>query len=535
MNEAERLRAENQELRKRLEEALHENAAKESFLNSMSHDLRTPMNAIIGLTALAKKHLDEKKRVSDALDKIETASGHLLNLINDVLDVSRINSGRLKLNEESFSLSDLMHGVLTIIRPQMEQRGHRWRFDAGDVRWETLRGDVQRIRQIYVNIIHNAVKYTPEKGNIDLSISESPLEEGRCALTFVCRDNGVGMSEEFLQRIYEPFERVNSTENARIEGTGLGMSIVKRLTEAMAGEIHIESRLGQGTTVTIQIPLAWEETPLQADTLRDRRILLAEAEDRNRERISRLLTQSGVRHDAVASAAEAMERITEGDMAGDGYSALMLGERLADSASVFDLPQYLHKARPEMILIWVSGADWSKLEYQAQRSGITAFIPQPVFRKTLMNGLSQALSEGREQSGDFGAIPDLTGRRLLLVDDNMINREIAAEILSATHAAVDMAENGREALENYLKAEAPYALILMDIQMPVMNGYEATRAIRSSGRPDAERVPIVAMTANTFAEDILRSREAGMNGHLAKPVSVEDLMQLLRTEILEKD
>ena len=513
-------------LRRQLQDALHENAAKESFLSSMSHDLRTPMNAIVGLTALAKNHIDEKSRVMDTLNKIETASGHLLNLINDVLDVSRINSGRLVLSEERFTLSDMLHEVLTIVRPMMASRGHDMTFTTGSIQAETLKGDTLRLRQIYVNIISNAAKYTPDGGHIDLRVEER-VEGDVCRLIFVCRDDGVGMTEAFLQKIFDPFERVNSQENARIEGTGLGMNIVKRLIDAMNGEIAIDSAPGKGTTVKVTVPLKWEKLDMENGALEGKRLLIIEADDALRDQLSAYLLDGGAALGAAADGAQALEALTEGKMTGQPFDGVIIGQSQENAASPFDIAQYLHKYHAELPLIWVSDADWSKVEYQAQRSGITAFIPQPVFRETLLRGLQQALRREGEAYMD-SAYPDLTGKRLLLVDDNMINREIAREILSVTHAQVDTAENGREAVDAYERADPPYVLILMDIQMPVMDGYEATRQIRASRRPDAATVPIIAMTANTFAEDVRRAKDAGMNGHLAKPVAVDALMQQLR-------
>ena len=517
-------------LRRRLDDALNENAAKESFLSSMSHDLRTPMNAIVGLTALAKKHLDEKARLRDTLDKIDTASGHLLNLINDVLDISRINSGRLQLNEERFSLSDVMHEVMTIIRPQMEKRGHSWRFEADHIESEMLSGDTLRLRQIYVNIISNAVKYTPAGGDITIGVDEKMIDGEKCELTFTCRDNGVGMTAEFLKRIFDPFERDQNRTTAQIEGTGLGMSIVKKLVEAMSGSIEIESEPGRGTFVTIAIPLKRENMPFDFSPLQDRRVLVIEADERYSGQFRQYLSEASVASIIAPSMAAALDALTQADVENTPFDCVIIGQR-QENATAFDAAQYLHKSRPELPLIWVSDADWGKLEYQAQRSGIAAFIPQPVFRKTLLNGLIDVLRREGGPAQSAQAYPDLTGKRLLLVDDNMINREIAKEILSVTHVQVDTAENGQEAVDKYLAGGEGYALILMDIQMPVMDGYEAARAIRASSRPDAKSIPIIAMTANTFAEDIRRARDAGMNGHLAKPVSVDTLMNRLREAV----
>ncbi|MBE6989192.1 MAG: response regulator [Ruminococcaceae bacterium] len=524
--EAEEIRA----LREQLQEAKAANVAKETFLSNMSHDIRTPMNAIVGMTALAKKHIDEKNRVIDALNKIETASGHLLSLINDVLDMSRISSGRLQLAEERFSLSDLLHDTMTIVRPQAAQKGHALRLEAEDIGAESLYGDVLRLRQIYVNIISNAVKYTPAGGQIDLRVWEQ-LSGGRCRLCFRCSDNGIGMSEQFLERIFEPFERVNSSTITKVEGTGLGMSIVKQLVDAMGGRIGVESRSGEGTTVTITVPLAYEQQQIDTAALTDRRLLIIEADERLRSDYTRYLGEYSVDCTLVSSAAGALEALTDADFRGRAYHAAIIGREREDGQPLYDIAGYLHKSHPDLTLILVSDDNWEEIEYQAGRSGIRCFIPLPFFRKSLLNGLNRAL---QEVGGDEGqeTWPDLTDRRILLVEDNAINMEIARELLGVTGAHIDTAENGRQAVERFCAApEGWYDVILMDVQMPVLDGYAATREIRSCGRADGAEVPIYAMTANTFAEDIARARAAGMDGHIAKPIDMNLLMQTLRAAV----
>ena len=523
----EQLQREIESLRLRLQEAQNANLAKESFLSNMSHDIRTPMNAIVGMTALAKKHIDEKSRVSDALDKIEIASSHLLSLINDVLDMSRINSGRMTVVEELFSLGDLLHETLTIVRPQAEQRQHSFHFDAENIFAESLYGDALRLRQIYVNIINNAVKYTPERGEIILSVREEEVD-GRCVLVFLCRDNGIGMSEDFLQRIFDPFERVSSSTLSGVEGTGLGMSIVKKLIDAMAGTIAIESAPGRGTTVTIRIPLRYESVHLNTAPLESRRLLIIEADEALQTLYRRFLDEAGLSYSIVSSSSAAVSAITEADFRGEGYSCAILGRDVGRSNSIFELASYLHKAKSELTLVLVSDLDWGEIEYRANRSGISAFIPIPFFRKSLINGLAHAL-ESSDTGTVSSAVPDLTGKRILLAEDNDINREIACEILSATKVSVDCAANGQEAVDLFLgSAVGTYDLILMDIQMPVMDGYAAVARIRGEAREDAQTIPIFAMTANAFAEDIARARAGGMNGHIAKPIDINLLMQTLR-------
>ena len=523
----ERLQQENEALRRQLVEAQNANIAKETFLSNMSHDIRTPMNAIVGMTALAKKHIDEKGRVSDALGKIEIASSHLLSLINDVLDMSRINSGRSTISEELFSLGDLLHETLTLVRPLAEQRRHRFHFDAQNIFAESLYGDALRLRQIYVNIISNALKYTPDGGDIAVSVSQEEADE-RCVLVFICRDNGIGMTEDFLRRIFDPFERVTSSTLSGVEGTGLGMSIVKKLLDGMGGTIAIESAPGEGTVVTIRLPLRYEHVGIESDTLGGKRFLIIEADEAMQELYRRYLGEFCISFTIVSSSSEAVASITEASFRGEDYACAILGRSVGQGAGIFELASYLHKADGALVLVLVSDLNWEEIEYHAERSGISAFIPIPFFRKSLINGLSRALasSGGGE---NVSAIPDLTGRRILLVEDNDINREIACEILSVTNASIDTAVNGAEAVERFLSSEiGAYDLILMDIQMPVMDGYTAVGQIRAADRSDARSIPIYAMTANAFAEDIARARACGMNGHLAKPIDVNHLMQTLR-------
>ena len=526
----EELLAENRELRLQLQQALEASAAKETFLGNMSHDIRTPMNAIVGMTALAKRYIDEKSRVMDALDKIETAGGHLLNLINDMLDMSRINSGRLKLTSEAFSLSDLIHDILIIIRPQMESRKHDFRLHLDHIEVESFLGDPLRIRQILVNILSNAAKYTEDGGRVEFTVSEEAGPE-RYLLDFTCRDNGIGMSKEFLERIFEPFERVNSSTISRIEGTGLGMSIVRRLVDAMEGEIRIDSTPGEGTEVRIRLPLKVEKIQAETGALRGKRLLVVEQDEKRREIYAKYLGEFNLEHTVVAEMPEALSALTEADFRQQPYHLVLIGGMKEGSARMLDLAAYLHESWPGVTLVLISEDDWPRIEYRANRAGVRHFIPVPVFRKTLVNGLNAALEGEADESSSAGS-PNLEGKRILLVEDNAINREIAVEVLKMTNAAVDTAENGREGAEKFLSSpEGTYDLILMDIQMPVLDGYGAVRMIRSSARADAAGVPIYAMTANTFAEDVAKAREAGMNGHIAKPLDIGTLMHVLRKEL----
>ena len=520
---------EREELLRRLKDAQEAAAAKETFLSNMSHDIRTPMNAILGLASLARRYIDEPARVADALGKIETAGGHLLDLINDVLDMSRINSGRMQLTPEPFSLNDLIHDTLILLRPQAEKKGQRLSLETENIVYERLSGDLLRLKQIYVNIISNAVKYTGEGGNISVRITEeADAGEDRVRLVFVCRDNGIGMDRDFLARVFEPFERVHSSTVSRIEGTGLGMSIVRKLTEAMGGTVSVTSEPGLGTEVTIAVPLEALRQTGPDETLRGKRFLLLEADGSLVSLYRDYLKEVGAECHVTGSAAETLDALTDAEFQSKPFDAFIIGSRCRTGEEKLDIAAYLHRTLPDTPMLLCSDDNWEDISYRAEQCGIGGFIPLPLFRIPLWAGLSGALQDtaGRDSAP---AVPDLSGMRILLVEDNLINLEIAREILSMTRAEIDTAENGKEAVERFLAAgPGTYAIILMDVQMPEMDGYEATRRIRASGRPDAEKVPVWAMTANTFAEDILKAKEAGMNGHIAKPIDIGALMQALR-------
>ena len=526
---AARLARENEALRKALAEAEESNQAKSRFLSNMSHDIRTPMNAIMGMTSIAQSHIDEKARVKDCLEKIRTASVHLMSLVNDVLDMSRIDSGRMIINEERFSLADMVHDLAVIVRPQAVQKKQSFRFEIGDILEECLVGDPLRLRQILVNITGNAVKYTQEGGSIRVRFSQRPGGNGLIWLDFACEDNGMGMSEEFLERIFVPFERVHNSAVSKIEGTGLGMAIVKNLVDSMYGTIQVESREGQGSRFTVSIPLppsAGEPAVLPEEGV----VLVAESREDRAKLIEDCLSGSGLTPVRMENGMEAVTYLTEARYEERMPCAMLLGQELEDMP-VLDVAAHVRQlAGKEFPILLVSEEDWAPMEYRATRAGVNAFVPCPLFGSRLLETLSRltCTPEGADSGGVGDG--DYSGRRVLLVEDNELNLEIATELLSMTGVAVDAAQNGREAVERFAAApeEGYYDVIFMDIQMPVMDGYEAARKIRSLDRGDAKTVWIVAMTANAFVEDMRLSREAGMNEHVSKPVDLERLEDILR-------
>lgn len=515
------------DLNRKLQEAESANLAKEAFLSNMSHDIRTPMNAIIGMTGLAKKNIDEKTRLLDSLNKIDSASAHLLSLINEVLDMSRINSGKLLINEEPFYLSDLLHDTLIIVRPQMEAKGHHFDVKYHNIVYENLVGDIQRLRQIFVNILNNSVKYTKDKGEISLSICEE-VKDDKCELIFNCTDNGMGMSQDFLKRIFDPFERVNNSTNSGIEGTGLGMSIVKKLVDAMNGRIDIKSKEGEGTSITIAIPLAYETMDIDASALQKKRFLIVMEDDDTSKMLEGYLNEFSIPNVTVRDFTSAITEFTDADFERHPFDGILFGNFENRTGNTFTMASYFRKSYAGLPMVLISEDDWGKIEYKANRNGIENFIPTPLFRKSLISSLQEIFTKEHSASATLQT-PDLSDKTILLVEDNFINREIALELLRSTKAQLFSAENGKAALDMYLASdEGYYDIVLMDIQMPVMDGYEATTAIRNSGRKDASTIRIYAMSANVFAEDIAKARSIGMDGHIGKPIDVAKLMQTLR-------
>lgn len=528
-----------------LREAQEANRAKSTFLSNMSHDIRTPMNAIAGMTAIALSHIDEKTRVQDCLQKIQTASSHLMSLVNDVLDISRIDSDRMTLNEESFSLADLVHDVAVIVRPQAIQKGHNLKVEIDRIYEENLIGDPLRLRQILVNIIGNAIKYTPDNGEILVRFFQhteknafDSANENKIWLDFVCQDNGIGMSAEFLKRIFIPFERVKSTTVSRIEGTGLGMSIVKSLIDRMGGQIEVESTEGAGSQFLVKVPVSF--TPQDRKTLerlKGKTVLIAESLEPRAAELTACLQDAGMIPLHVKNGLSAVACLTQAQNEDSMLCALVLGQELEDMSPLELAAHVRQSAGRDFPILLVSDADWAQLEYRATRVGVSAFVPCPLFRSRFLNTLSD-LTDTDKNDQDFsgGTNADYSGCHVLLVEDNELNQEIALEMLSLNGVEAEVADNGVHALEKFeASPEYYFDLIFMDVQMPVMNGYEATKRLRGLPRKDAGEVWIVAMTANAFVEDIRAAKEAGMNEHLSKPVSMEQLQDVLHRQLKNRE
>ncbi len=531
---------EQQALREACEAANYANAAKSDFMSKMSHDIRTPMNAIIGMTAIAGKYLEDKERVEDCLRKITVSSRHLLSLINEVLDMSKIESGKIDLAEEEVNLSELIENLVTMIRPSMQERKHNLDVHIANVEHELVIGDTMRMQQIFMNILGNSAKYTSPGGNIEMEINEKPSNmHGYGCYEFVFRDNGIGMSKEFLERLFEPFARAEDSRVSKIEGTGLGMTIARNIARRMNGDIAVESEIGKGTkfVVTLILKLVDAEMP-DTENLMDLPVLVVDDDKNASEMTCLILENIGMNGEYVLSGREAVQKVWERHHNNQDYFAVILDWKMPEMDGIETARAIREKVGSDVPIIILSAYDWSAVEIEARNAGVNGFISKPLFKSRLVYLFNQIAEKdkSKEQSEDrsFTNVK-LDGKRILLVEDNELNREIAEEIIGETGVTVESAENGRDALEKFEKSdENYYDMILMDIQMPIMNGYEAVEAIRKLPRKDAVRIPIIAMTANAFTEDIQRSKNAGMNEHLTKPLDIEQLMKCLEKWIGDK-
>ena len=537
LEQEERLRSVRAALQSALDAANAASQAKTDFLSSMSHDIRTPLNAIIGMTTIAQAHLGEADRVADCLEKIGLSSRHLLSLINDILDMSRIESGKMTLSPEDFTMADFIHSLMAVFQPQAEKKHQQVVLDFSGVRCERVRGDQLRIQQILINILSNAVKFTPEEGTISLSVRETGQQlaagPGCAWYEFVVQDTGMGMSKEFLGRIFQPFERAGGAH--RIEGTGLGMTITHNLVEMMNGQIQVESREGEGSRFTVTLPLeqldsGWEDT----EELRGLRVLAADSDSVSLRELKQMLEDLGLVCDTCDSAAPALELAAQAHMEGRDYFAAILGWRMPAVDGVQACRELRAMLGDGMPIFLSSTYEWTLSADEMRKYGVTAFLPKPWFRSRLQEALSACTQTGmarQNKQTDDGKLL-FAGKRVLLTEDNEINQEIAVELIGMLGAAVDCAGDGAQALEMFrTAAPGTYDLIFMDIQMPVMDGYAAARAIRALPRPDSGTIPIVAMTANAFVEDIRACEEAGMNAHLAKPVSMQQLTDVMLSQL----
>ena len=510
------------------------NRAKSTFLSNMSHDIRTPMNAIIGFTTLALSNIDDKERVKDYLGKTLASSNHLLSLINDVLDMSRIESGKIHLEEVEVNLSDVLHDLKTIVSGQIFAKQLELYMDAMDVTDEDVYCDKTRLNQILLNLLSNAIKFTPAGGTVSVRVRQLAGKVRGCGqYEFRIKDNGIGMSPEFAQRIFEPFERERTSTVSRIQGTGLGMAITKNIVDMMGGTIEVQTAQGKGTEFIVCVPMRaqTEQRPVEKITeLEGLKALVVDDDFNTCDSVTKMLVKVGMRAEWTLSGKEAVLRARQSIEMSDAYHAYIIDWRLPDMNGI-EVTRQIRSLNDDTPIIILTAYDWSDIEVEAKAAGVTAFCSKPMFmsdlRETLMSALGQKPTDAAQ-----GLLPeknaDFKGRHILLVEDNELNREIAQEILREYGFHVDLAENGAVAVEK-VSAAAPgsYDLVLMDVQMPIMDGYTATRQIRALDEPALAKLPIIAMTANAFDEDRRNALESGMNGFLSKPIVIGDLVQEL--------
>ena len=510
------------------------NRAKSTFLSNMSHDIRTPMNAIIGFTTLALSNIDDKERVKDYLAKTLASSNHLLSLINDVLDMSRIESGKIHLEEVEVNLSDVLHDLKTIVSGQIYAKQLELYMDATDVTDEDVYCDKTRLNQILLNLLSNAIKFTPAGGTVSVRVRQLAGKVHGCGqYEFRIKDNGIGMSPEFAQKIFEPFERERTSTVSRIQGTGLGMAITKNIVDMMGGTIEVQTAQGKGSEFIICVPMRTqaEHRPVEKITeLEGLKALVVDDDFNTCDSVTKMLVKVGMRAEWTLSGKEAVLRARQSIEMSDVYHAYIIDWRLLDMNGI-EVTRQIRSLHDDTPIIILTAYDWSDIEVEAKAAGVTAFCSKPMFmsdlRETLMSALGQKLTDASqellpEEDADF------KDRHILLVEDNELNREIAQEILREYGFRVDTAENGAVAVEK-VRTAAPgsYDLVLMDVQMPVMDGYTATRQIRALEDPALAGIPILAMTANAFDEDRRNAMESGMNGFLSKPIVIGDLVQEL--------
>ncbi|MBO5278788.1 MAG: response regulator [Lachnospiraceae bacterium] len=527
-------RQQERALQAALDAAEAANKAKTNFLSNMSHDIRTPMNGIIGMTAIAATHIDDRERVKDSLKKITQASKHLLSLINEVLDMSKIESGKVQLVEEEFNLSDLVDNFLNMINPQIEEHHHELSVNISDLTHEAVIGDSLRIQKVFTNLMGNAVKYTPDGGEIRLFISEKHSHQAKVGCyEFVFEDNGIGMSQDFVDKIFEPFSRAVDERVNQIQGTGLGMSISRNIVRMMGGDIKVESTLEVGSRFTVTIYLKLQDTEeIQYDKFVNLDVLVADDDVMSMESCCSILDSLGMRAKGVATGTEAVQEVVLRHEQKKDYFACIIDWKMPDMDGIATTRAIRKAVGNEVPIIIISAYDWSDIEQEARAAGANAFISKPMFRSRLAKTFYTLLGDEESQESlmplDELKTMELSDYRVLLVEDNDVNAEIVSELLKMTGLSVEHAHDGAEAVDRMSECEdGYYDMLFMDIQMPRMNGYDAVRAIRAMGRNYCRKVPIVAMTANAFAEDVQAAKTVGMNGHIAKPLELKELLRVL--------
>ncbi len=528
----------NQALSEAVRAAETANKAKSTFLSNMSHDIRTPMNAIIGFTTLAVSNIDDKKRVQDYLGKILSSSNHLLSLINDILDMSRIESGKIHLEETEVSLSDVLHDLKTIISGQIHAKQLELYMDAMDVTNEDVYCDKTRLNQVLLNLLSNAVKFTPAGGTVSVRIRQCHgTQKGSELYEIRVKDNGIGMSQEFVQKIFSPFERERTSTVSRTQGTGLGMAITKNIVDMMGGTIEVQTEQGKGTEFIVRLPFRTQPEHQRTEKIAELeglKALVVDDDFNTCDSVTKMLVRVGMRSEWTLSGKEAVLRARQSMELGDAFHAYIIDWRLPDMNGI-EVTRQIRSLGDDTPIIILTAYDWSDIEAEARAAGVTAFCAKPLFMSDIRETLMTAIGQSQSEPEDLvlpAAGSDFRGRCILLVEDNELNREIAVEILNEYGFLVDTAENGAEAVEKVKNSTSgKYDLVLMDVQMPVMNGYEATKQIRALDDPALAGITILAMTANAFDEDRKKALKCGMDGFLSKPIVIEELISTLQKNL----
>ena len=521
-----------QQQRAALEDALHmaqaASEAKTSFLSSMSHDIRTPMNAIIGFLTLMRDETDNPAMVAEYIQRIDAASQHLLGLINDILDMSKLESGGATLNISEMELAEIIDEINTIIRPQAKEKAQTFNIFVSHLNYEHLLGDKMRINQILINLLSNAVKYTPEGGTIDMRVEELPQAVNNYSrVRFTVQDNGLGMSKEYLKVIFDPFTREETKSTYGIQGTGLGMPITKNLVDMMGGSIHVVSELNKGSAFTVELELRIQEEDVRETDHKFwtdhklTRMLVTDDDEQICKNIVKTMAKTGVVTDYATDGETAVQMMRSTREAGQPYDLVLLDWQMPDLNGI-ETTRLIRKNYSDKIpIILLTAYDWSEIEQEAADIGVGHFMPKPFFMSTFKAAVQRVMSNPEKKTEAQSDV--VRGKRILVVDDIEVNRILLVKILSTLGAECDTAANGQEAVEKFMDAPSGYDLILMDVQMPIMDGYEATRTIRASSHPFAKTVPIVAMTANAFVDDVRDAIASGMDSHIAKPVQLDNL------------
>ena len=520
------------ELEAAREEAMHANQAKSEFLSNMSHDIRTPMNAIVGITAIASANIDNPQQLQNCLKKITLSSKHLLGLINDVLDMSKIESGKMTLSMDQVSLREVMDSIVSIVQPQIKAKKQVFDIFIHDILSENVFCDSVHLNQVLLNFLSNAIKFTPEGGSIQVTLyeEESPKGEEYVRTHIFVKDTGIGMTPEFQKKIFDSFTREDSTRVRKTEGTGLGMTITKYIIDAMGGTIQLRSELGKGSEFHVTFDLERAEVPEEEMILPEWEMLVVDDDRMLCESTTASLASIGIKAEWALDGESALTMVEQRHQKRQDYHIILLDWKLPGIDGIQTAKHIREKLSDEIPILLISAYDWSEIEKEAREAGVSGFISKPLFKSTLYYGLKQYAGgddlrpkESTEQEVDFN------GKHILLAEDNELNWEIAEELLSTLGLKLDWAENGQICVDKFQNSDpGHYDAILMDLRMPVMTGYEATTAIRALKRSDAATIPIIAMTADAFSEDVQRCLACGMNAHIAKPIDMRETVRLLK-------